>query len=259
MNYTREKIIIGILILLLCTTKVNAKPISDTIIHAGGSINGKVYTNSKQALKQTLSKDGVKVVEMDFMYTSDNKLVCLHSWNDLNLKKPITYKKFMKKTIKGYTTLSAYKALKMLAASDNTYLVLDTKEENVAVVYKEIDDICKSLGKSGKQLRKRIIPQIYQETEYEAVRKIYKYKNWIFTMYKQKDKSQLKTYKKIAKFCKEKKIGCVTIPKKYVTKSVVKVFNDKNINTATHTVNSVEEKNTYFDIGVNTIYTDFLY
>ena len=47
------------------------------IAHAGGAINGDVYTNSKEAFEETVS-DGFNIAEADIMPTSDGDYVLCH-------------------------------------------------------------------------------------------------------------------------------------------------------------------------------------
>lgn len=53
------------------------------IAHAGGGIDGYTYTNSKEALLQSLNK-GYKYIELDFCLTSDKHLVCAHGASVFN-------------------------------------------------------------------------------------------------------------------------------------------------------------------------------
>lgn len=58
------------------------------IHHAGGGIEGNTYTNSVEALENTLRKYPDKcVVEIDFLRTSDGELVCCHGWEESFLEK----------------------------------------------------------------------------------------------------------------------------------------------------------------------------
>ncbi len=50
------------------------------IAHAGGMIDGHVYTNSLEALDQNY-KNGFRLFELDILTTSDNIFVAAHDWN----------------------------------------------------------------------------------------------------------------------------------------------------------------------------------
>ena len=51
------------------------------IAHAGGQIGNATYTNSIEALNVNYDA-GFRVFEMDFSFTSDRQLVCLHDWEE---------------------------------------------------------------------------------------------------------------------------------------------------------------------------------
>ena len=49
------------------------------IAHAGGGLGKTSYTNSYQALTVDID-NGFKYFEIDFTFTKDDQLVCLHDW-----------------------------------------------------------------------------------------------------------------------------------------------------------------------------------
>ena len=53
------------------------------IAHAGGAIDGIRYTNSKEAILNSISK-GAKYIELDLSLTRDGKLVAVHDWHWFN-------------------------------------------------------------------------------------------------------------------------------------------------------------------------------
>ena len=54
------------------------------IYHAGGTVQGITYTNSREAIEKSL-EEGHYFIEIDFSHTSDGHLVCAHAWTDLYL------------------------------------------------------------------------------------------------------------------------------------------------------------------------------
>ena len=224
------------------------------ITHACGGIDGNSYTNSTEALDQSISS-GIESVEIDFRYTSDGILVCAHDWEDLGFETAPSFEEFENiKIMDLYTPLTAEEALSKLV-STNIFLIVDTKEDDDVSVYKEIDRILSTIS-GGKSYKKLLVPQVYSQEDFAAVKEIYDYKNWIFTVYKLNLKKD-KQFKEIAEFCKENGIGTVTIPKKKVTEERLKYFTDLGIRTATHTVNSKKDWEKFEGMGVNLFYTDF--
>ena len=226
-----------------------------TIIrHACGGIDGIAYTNSMEALESSILS-GCGAVEIDFRFTSDGTLVCNHDWDDIGLKSQPTLEEFKKYRIDDkYTSMTAEEALTGMA-STKCFLIIDTKESDTLSVYKEIDRILSQIT-DGENLKKRLVPQIYAQEEYDLLKTVYDYKNWIFTTYKLNAKKNSE-FKEIAAFCKEKGIKTVTIPKERVTETRIGYFTKKKIRVATHTVNTAEEWDQLTDMGVSLIYTDF--
>ena len=54
---------------------------SHLIAHAGGMIDGHRYTNSREAVLQSIAK-GYRYIELDLQLTTDSQLVCMHSMDD---------------------------------------------------------------------------------------------------------------------------------------------------------------------------------
>jgi len=73
------------------------------IAHAGGMIDGEIYTNSLEALNQNYQK-GFRLFELDILKTSDRTYVANHSWKDWDSVNNVqnyvpTHEEFMKKKI----------------------------------------------------------------------------------------------------------------------------------------------------------------
>lgn len=222
------------------------------IRHGGGKIGNKTAQNTTNAFKNS-AKKGYTVIEMDFGYTSDGVLVCRHDWKTGLL----TYKQFKKTRVSGkYRPASAVDVIRLMAAYPKVYLIVDAKEsDNIAKVYQELKSTCYKLN--VPKVMNRIIPQFYQQSELTQLKKIYKYKDYIFTLYRLKLKN-LSQYTTIAKFCKKNGINVVTIPKERMTPQIVNCFKKYNIKVYTHTVNSRAQWDKYRAMGVSGIYSDSL-
>lgn len=88
------------------------------IAHGGGGIDGKTYTNCKEALISSLDK-GFRYVELDLYMTSDSDVVCLHHISDFNMMTSSHYdsldqKTFLESQFYGkYTPMSLEDAIKI--------------------------------------------------------------------------------------------------------------------------------------------------
>lgn len=228
--------------------------IARTIMHAGGGIDKKYYTNSVEALNYTLAK-GKRLIELDVCFTTDGVLVCNHDWKNEGGKRISSDAFSSMATEGGYTALTMEAAIQMLLPYKNAYLVIDSKEKDIAKVYKEIKRICVAMDQ--KQFLDRIVVQIYSKSDYAKVKKVYKFKNWNFTLYKIKPRTT-KELKSIAAFCKKNKIQTVTLRHNHWTKSKVNIFKKYKIQCLAYTVNSRSTYKKLRKMGVIGIFTDFL-
>ncbi|MEZ8492243.1 hypothetical protein BCT47_04380 [Vibrio splendidus] len=119
------------------------------IAHAGGGINGLKYTNSLEAMEQSI-EHGFKMIELDLLISSDGRIVAVHDWKSFhemtnsNNTGSISYKEFESKTIYDkYKALNISTAIDILDESD-VVLVTD-KIKNLALLSKYIIDKDKSI------------------------------------------------------------------------------------------------------------------
>ena len=101
------------------------------------------YTNSFESLELAI-KNEIKVVEVDFLFTSDGELVLNHLWNN-NID--VSYNDFMNSKINNiYTPMDLKELLNYMKRYNDLYVVIDTKEylydnnKTIFDVYKKIVD-----------------------------------------------------------------------------------------------------------------------
>ncbi|MEZ8037033.1 glycerophosphodiester phosphodiesterase family protein [Vibrio crassostreae] len=119
------------------------------IAHAGGGINGLKYTNSLEAMEQSI-EHGFKMIELDLLISSDGRIVAVHDWNTFHVMTnsnntgSISSKEFESKIIHDkYKTLNISTAIDILGEND-VVLVTD-KIKNLALLSKYIIDKDKSI------------------------------------------------------------------------------------------------------------------
>ncbi|ROR14223.1 glycerophosphoryl diester phosphodiesterase family protein [Vibrio crassostreae] len=119
------------------------------IAHAGGGINGLKYTNSLEAMEQSI-EHGFKMIELDLLISSDGRIVAVHDWKTFhemtnsNNTGSISSKEFESKIIYDqYKTLNISTAIDILDKND-VVLVTD-KIKNLALLSKYIIDKDKSI------------------------------------------------------------------------------------------------------------------
>lgn len=235
------------------------------ISHACGGIDGKDYTNSYEALELSYEK-GQRVVEADFLFTSDGALVLRHYWKDdlgqenFDGTAP-TLEEFKSTPIFGvYTPMTAEDFVAYMSSHEDLYLVTDVKHKMKSTTF---EDTMKEFVKIAKQIDasvlERVIVQIYCEDDYKKMEKIYPFASYIFTLYKL-PKQYKDNYGKIAEFCKESGISVVTMPAKWIKeKADIEELTENDIRVYVHTVNEQEEAVKMLGMGVTGIYTDYLY
>lgn len=226
------------------------------IAHAMGSVNGVDYTNSKEAFEQSYKK-GYRVFEIDLSFTSDNRIVLWHDWEEDTGKyvkqsgrKIPTYEFFMShKICKKYTPLSLEDLIDIMESHPDIYVVTDSKETNYL-------SILKSLVKESKEddtILNRFIIQFYEYDQYAKIQKVYSFKNCLFTIYNLRDRN----LDHIGSFCKENKVPVVGVPPKYAgNKRDVAKLKEYGVYVYTYTINKPRNARFYKQCGIDGIYTD---
>lgn len=115
----------------LTNSSVSKNPLNADylIAHAGGGIDGKIYTNSKEAVLNSLN-NGYQFIELDLYQTVDSDLVCLHSLSDYNKMTATDYqtidcKTFLSKKLYGmFTPMTLLDAIEIWQ-EHNFYFVTD--------------------------------------------------------------------------------------------------------------------------------------
>ncbi|WP_236838933.1 glycerophosphodiester phosphodiesterase family protein [Caldalkalibacillus salinus] len=220
------------------------------VAHAGGGINGHVYTNSLEALNNNY-ENGFRYFEVDFQWTVDEKLVALHDWDQTITKyfqsEPgrYTFKEYINLEMRGdLTHLSLGDVITWLEANPEAYIITDIKKHNI----KGLEKIAINYPKEVS----RIIPQIYEIKEYPRVREM-GYDNIIFTLY-------LNNYtdKLILDFVQNFDVFAITMPISRARTEMPSALNELDVYVYTHTVNDKTLLLELKDQGVDGFYTDFL-
>lgn len=226
---------------------------SRLIYHAGGAIGSMSYTNSKEAIEKTL-EDGNRLLEIDFLFTSDGHLVCLHEWQNLQGRnQPCSLETFLSlKIYYQYTTITAEDFLGYMRAYPDLYLIVDTKEQNAVEVVAELLRLCDY----DASVADRFVIQLYDGGMKAQILELYPFTadNFLFTAYK------YGPYRitDIMNLCLEEEIRIVTVPYGSWDKATVQKFNDAGFYVFEHTVNYTSMTDNGLARGVYGFYTDSL-
>lgn len=103
------------------------------IAHAGGTIDGHVYTSSREAVEDSI-KVGMKFIEVDFIETSDGHYIAGHDWELFNKvtghedrgDEPLTLAEVKASKIYGkYTTMDAADVAELMRQYPDWILLID--------------------------------------------------------------------------------------------------------------------------------------
>ena len=224
------------------------------VAHAGGEIKGETYTNSIEALNNS-KKNGFSYFEIDFVFTKDGHLVCLHDWNS-NFEKIFGFKTDEKLTLNSFKRLVKEKAkfhictlselINWMNKNPESCLVTDIKEKNTKAL--------EMIAKSVPNFEKRVIPQIYYPESFDKVKRMgYDQIIWNLYEYEGTNESVLFAIKQF------KGSFAIAMSKERARSSLPTHLANMDIPTYTHTVNSVEEKYEFLEkYNITEVYTDFL-
>lgn len=238
---------IGLFILYEAITEQVTPP--KLIAHAGGGFEGNTYTNSQESLDFNYEIDH-RFFEVDISLTSDNKLILLHDWQGVyqkyfgNVSSGITAKEFKSlKMASGMHQMTIEDLYDWLENNADAFIITDVKSENL--------EMLKFISDTYDEYDKRIIPQIYQTSEFEPV-KAMGYENIIFTLYRTGISDE-----EVLEFGRNNDLFAVTMPAERA-RSLAQDLSDNGIIVYAHTINSVQTFDELQEIGVHGVYTDFM-
>ncbi len=232
--------------------KKTIETLPQKIIHAGGEIGGMLGSNSLEALDATYEK-GYRVIEMDFVLSSDGHAVCLHDWSsyysDSLTFSAITKAEFEKvKIFNQYTSVTLDNLVAWMKAHPDVYIVTDIKENNV--------DVLRNIAAEHPEIISCIIPQIYQYAEYLPVRAM-GYSNIVLTLYRLPTYNDKSNGKYNASFALKNGLLAVTGDSILAKPEFVSEFVALGVPLYVHTVNDEAAQQSYFDMGISGVYTDY--
>lgn len=235
------------------------------IAHALGGIDDKVYTNSKEAMEYSYSM-GNRLMEVDLVLTSDKQLVARHRWgnklgDDFSEENIPVLDTFLSSRMFGKYTPVDIKAIILFAMEHpDVYFITDIKSYK-----KEMVDMLEIIEETSKELgftdfTKRFIIQVYNYENYELVNREFQFENYMFTLYRMVDVFEENNgIEFLLQFCLDNQIKTITVPKEYITQEIAKKAKENDILIYVNTINSRKEMLKLRLMGVNGVYTDFIY
>ena len=252
-----------ILIYILCLVLLGpwadvADPVRDTengpisVYHAGGTVCGIGTTNSLEAIDESYRK-GYDYIEIDFLWTTDKELVCMHDWGSryspsITEGAAVSHEAFMDIEIFGkYTPLDLPALVLWLETHPKITVITDIKEDNIAGL--------ELISSKYPGMINRFIPQIYAYDEYGAVSEL-GFQRIILTLYKMSWNDKTDT-DAIVKFASSHVLWNITIAKEIATGKYVGELKKSGVSVMVHTVNDEADINKYMDMGCAGVYRDY--
>jgi len=236
---------------VVMNSNVMADPLM--IAHAGGGIDGVSYTNSIEALDSNYEK-GFRYFEIDFSWTSDNQLVCLHDWGKrfkqnfgFKTKSALSFKQFQELLDKSKNrhpctleTLSNWVRLH----PDST-IITDVKYGNINAIT--------HIKEYYPDLVSHLIPQFYQPKEYSVLKQMgFDKLIWILYQFEGKKSS-------VVDHVKDMQLFAISMRASQVKKKWARQLINNNQSVFIYTINKLKVINKLTEkYGVKGIYTDFL-
>jgi glycerophosphoryl diester phosphodiesterase len=233
----------------------------DEIIHAGGELWGVdsegtyrsfLGSNSLEGL-ENCAANGYNAIELDFSFTSDGHLVCIHDWSSeyidtIETGTPLTYDEFMSsKIFWNFTPLDIETVGVFTEEHPDVYIITDIKES--------FSDAVDAIAAALPELKDRIVVQIYSEDDYDIASGA-GFSNIIYTLYRLDWQSKTDT-DALIKFERSHPLIGFTFAKELCDeKNYVSKLSKAGVPLYVHTVNDSAEIQKYRALGVYGVYTD---
>ena len=228
----------------------------ELVAHAGGTVSGYVYSNALEALQNSVSH-GYRYIELDFMPTSDGRIVLTHVWNNMPYRVPgapdhiVTHAEFMAlRLFNRYTPMDLEMLITFLAEHPDIRIITDTKDgyDAYAALYVIVEQFPDYIP--------RFIPQAYRFAHVERIRAL-GFQDVIVTLYLYPE-AFFDDPAEIARLAREHAVYAVTIQEYGIDPDYAARLDVANIRFFAHTVNNPYRAQELWDMGFTGIYTQFL-
>lgn len=217
--------------------------------HGGGNVHGIPISNSLESINNSI-ENGSRLIELDFLKTTDNKFVLGHDWSVTyrifkNGYGIMNYEQYIKKNSDLFTPLGMDDLINIL--DDHKYLsiITDTEDDN--------KEFLEYIVYNYRSYMNRFKVQVYSINEYHFAKSL-GFKNIIYSMYK-----VYLTDDQIFSFAKNNDVFAITMDESRTLSGLAKRLSEINVMTYAHTVNDLDLINKYVKLGAGGFYTDIIY
>lgn len=226
------------------------------ISHALGGIDGKAYTNSREAMELAY-ENGLRVFEADIQVL-DGDIVLMHDFaaveESCGLDGDFGSDEYLASRIYGkYTPMSWQDVLSFMAEHPDVYLVTDTKYNQQPYMSYAISALTVQTCEYDASLLDRMIVQIYSRQMLDIVMDIYPFRSIIYTLYLSEDSNET-----VAEFCTLSGVRVVTMSVTRHSQELVDLLETVDVHSLLHTINDPQQAELLLDSGITGLYTDFL-
>lgn len=239
----------------------------NVIAHAGGGIDGNIYTDSLEALNQSYQNE-TRLFDIDLRFTSDDEIVLRHDWTQVDLGQPEfeylqqierqpseysqeqipreylpTLEQFKQaRILSKYTPLSFRDVVDWMKSHSDAYMVLDVKEDAKETYTWIIEHF-----KENDEMLNHLVVSCYDVQDLEDVLKIYPFKNIMLRQHAvYPDK-----FDELLSNCNKYKVKAVNINLQYADDEKIKDIRRAGIKIFWAVENDFEEyKSKYLGDGV---------
>lgn len=229
------------------------------IAHGLGAVKGITITDSREAFERNYAR-GYRVFEVDFLFTSDGRIAARHDWGSTMAKRlglPTTgavptFATFKATRMrKGLTPIGAADIVDLMKRHPDAYVMTDFKDSATSAHVRAVQQILDA-GGSATEVRRRLIVQIYQESDLAPLRKL-GIANVVYTFYRLKT-----SVARALDFAQANGVRVITIPVAQASATRVKDIVRRHLLCAVHTVNDSGRAAALRKLGVKLLYSDGL-
>lgn len=155
------------------------------VVHGGGAMDGQAYLNCQEGFNYYV-QNGYNYIELDFLYTSDNEIICSHFLENVD-----GYDFYNRPSLEQFSTgliQNKYHGITMeflmqeLKNNPQIYIIFDTKEANTEAL---LEDLTILLTQNEIDFNRFII-QVYSPENYNSIKQNddIKFERFWYTNYK---------------------------------------------------------------------------
>ena len=206
------------------------------VAHALGDIDGVDYTNSLEALDQSLS-EGYRCVEFDLAQDKNGQWILRHE----------------NQNSAPYHQLSLSEFLSILAQHPQVTAILDSKTRTQSTMDHALNDLMEAIQACDRTMMDRMVIQTYSFEQYLSVTQHRPFPSVLLTLY-----GTSYTEDQVVAFAKEAKVKVITMPWSKANPTYIQRLKEAGVIVYVHTVNSTTIYAKMLAMGVQGIYTDII-